>query len=1288
MASISIPVCFLLVCLSLPVHVTNAKSWEVHNETCEYESVLMDSLNNNCSSLEKVARKLENDVHINIIDIKILHVQLNQKLSFTNLTSLVINGEPGVTTITCTSDNAGIVLSDISDTVTLNNLSLLSCGLQISHENVTYASALALLRCLNVELNNVAISNGTGLGLAILGHLGGEINILSSSFMNMRSQEVDKKDDNVTVSGGGVFVKLLSYEQPLCPMMFKFDGCKFVNNGVYFENQCNYVLANATMLINDNQREIGGVHVFIGSGLKNINFSFHNCDFLENWACLGSGLHVQVFGMNDRNTEQIHFEVYKSTFSRNGFYNSGFGGGANIVLDTDSDEANMSDVHFIFKDVNFTENKAAYGGGVYIYSTKQALFDTLDPNTVVFENCKFVNNSAFMGSAVILLPSVLFRMLIGRPIVPKFQSCHFLENLVHSDNSHDSEGTFGGASGLGTVYASLHTIRFEGYSHFCNNMGTPLYIVDGIGDFQKSSANFSNNVGIHGGAVALIGSSTMVVGPERYDFIDNRALFQGGALYVVFTDMSTSSCFIQYRDAENKVLLRDWKAVIHFKNNAASRITFGNTIYATSLHPCQVVDRGTEGKPVYKYVNITEIFLWRGQNITFNGKAGLNKATVTTDAAFLEGNDTLSLIPGKRTEHRIRTVDEFNQTLAPLFEVSLTQSYEILQQGVVTNTILLKGMPNTEEAVLLQTMFPRPIHFNLSVNFTNCPPGFKHNSSLQSCVCIAYENLQVGLQRCDSDQFSSYLSPGYWAGNINESHNINGKASSESKQAMSLCPFCTHSGIRLDESKFNSSLVCGSTREGIGCGVCSNNYTVHFNSQGFMCKPPRPVDCKLGWLFYILSELFPVTLGFIFVLVFNISFTSGTVNGFILYSQLLSSFRRDANGIIGDQSKAVKSLKAGYHIIYGFLNLNFFSNDHISYCIWKKATALDTFAFKYITVLYSMILIAAVIWTMNKCGGWCIGKCKCCRITAVKSSIVYGISTFIVICYSQCVNISLELIVPLTIYEEKGGNYVPSSRRVWLNGEIDYFSKQHWHCALPALFFLLTIGLLPPILLLSYPLVNKMLTIFHLEDLKLVNQISRVIPVISFKPLLDSFQGCFKDNFRFFAGLYFLYRWTFLLAYICTKNFTIYYPAVGIILIVMLTVHTICQPYVKRVHNVLDALLFANLMLINSLSFYNYHKTISHENNTDTITVIQLILIYLPMVVMVVHIMRVSYKSVRKYLYKCVFETSISNVVIPTRAVRLRELVLTVSGKNKNLDSNIECEFIHDRLIDEDVEHK
>ena len=137
----------------------------------------------------------------------------------------------------------------------------------------------------------------------------------------------------------------------------------------------------------------------------------------------------------------------------------------------------------------------------------------------------------------------------------------------------------------------------------------------------------------------------------------------------------------------------------------------------------------------------------------------------------------------------------------------------------------------------------------------------------------------------------------------------------------------------------------------------------------------------------------------------------------------------------------------GYKVIYGFFNL--ILNQSHSVCMWQGATALDMLAFKYVTVLYALLLIVAVIWIMNKCGGRCLGKV--CQITAIKISVVHGISTFLVICYAQCIKVSLSLLIPVNIHIEESSKF-KAEPRVWLNRNILYFSNQHLRYALPALF--------------------------------------------------------------------------------------------------------------------------------------------------------------------------------------------------------------------------------------------
>ena len=216
------------------------------------------------------------------------------------------------------------------------------------------------------------------------------------------------------------------------------------------------------------------------------------------------------------------------------------------------------------------------------------------------------------------------------------------------------------------------------------------------------------------------------------------------------------------------------------------------------------------------------------------------------------------------------------------------------------NEIQLRGKPGHYADLYLYTVSSRQSYIKLHVQLTKCPPGFKLNDNLE-CICNA--EAHVGLLNCDLDKFQSHIHPGYWAG-LMETHE-----GSQSELVTSPCPFCDYSLQRSNTTipEFKVALpqnylelnetVCGKTRTGIACGRCRKNHTMHFHSPGFLCKPDKPIRCKLGLLFYLLSELLPAL--FIIVLGMNISFTAGAVNGFILFClQLLSTLDAHASGII------------------------------------------------------------------------------------------------------------------------------------------------------------------------------------------------------------------------------------------------------------------------------------------------------------------------------------------------------------------------------------------------------
>ena len=146
-----------------------------------------------------------------------------------------------------------------------------------------------------------------------------------------------------------------------------------------------------------------------------------------------------------------------------------------------------------------------------------------------------------------------------------------------------------------------------------------------------------------------------------------------------------------------------------------------------------------------------------------------------------------------------------------------------------------------------------------------------------------------------------------------------------------------------------------------------------------------------------------------------------------------------------------------------------------------------------------------------------------------------------------------------------------------------------------------------------------------------------MIPLEKFKPLFDSFQADFKDEYRFFAGLYLFYRFIMLQIYAASTDLPQFYFNLGIFLAIVLIIHGFIQPYKKSYHNKLDLFVFGMLTVINGITAHNYDLMVDpnlHDRSVKYLT-IQVVLGYLPLVVLIVYAVKrlnISAKVWKKFV--------------------------------------------------------
>ena len=463
----------------------------------------------------------------------------------------------------------------------------------------------------------------------------------------------------------------------------------------------------------------------------------------------------------------------------------------------------------------------------------------------------------------------------------------------------------------------------------------------------------------------------------------------------------------------------------------------------------------------------------------------------------------------------------------------------------------------------------------------SCAPGFSGNP----CKCDALD--YTGM-RCYKDR-AYVIGVDYWVGECE-----NGTL------CTSKCPlgFCAYNGstdiIPLPASMSDlNDYVCDPTRTGMLCGECRANHSVSYHSLTFKCIPDN--KCNYGPLLYIVSELIPLTVMFVIIIAFNISFTSGAVNGFIFFAQVQDTLGAHPDGIFA------RNLYDQF--FYRFFDFDFFDTEELSFCLWRGATTLDTLVLKYVTITYAFILVLICVFIVNS------PKVKrrfpCLRPTSLSTSLVHGLTSFFIMCYSQCTRVSFGILRSTSIYAK----YNRSLKTVvFVNGQFSMLGSKHLKYAIPALFFGSAIVILPPVVLISYPLLCKILARCNMSESKPVNCVSRLVPM----QLLDSFQSSFRDEVRFFAGLYFVYRlvpqiiWSISFS---IDNYRIALSSITLMLVLTLALHAAVQPYKQRTHNVLDVVILADLVTICTLALSDLQSTIQ---GFYIISSIQLALYYLP----------------------------------------------------------------------------
>ena len=914
-----------------------------------------------------------------------------------------------------------------------------------------------------------------------------------------------------------------------------------------------------------------------------------NCYISENSAYWGGGMFI----FQTKPTMNNFISISHSVFSENAAIVSG--GGAMIGFLYPGANISHLNTNVTFYNCSFMSNNARFGAGTGVFSTHMMSFNS--EASVQFLRCIWKGNTAWFSNDVDLAPARADRSSSGYLPIVKFIDVQFLSNKRRISSSptvnYNSYGSFG---------TTLFSVHFGGTVLFKHLKDTALHMSSSTVTFLPGSqVTFANNKGTSGAALAMYGFSVLQLDDNcSVKFIQNETSVFGGAIYFETSDkhefQSTTKCFLDY--GGNTVNTSERNISVMFINNQAE--IAGHSIYALSLLSCYF-----EWTASHENLSVLTINSSIFENIGDFIFVPEHRSIATSGVHFINASNLMGIIPGRCFQLGTKIEDELGHVYEQDFHLTVIQGNVSFARHYLNHNICLSGTPLEEAVIQVTTVDFQKRSHNINVTMSPCPPGFYHDVEERVCKCGAEttKHSYVGITQCYMTMFQAAIEPHYWGGYVNK------------KLLTATCPlgFCKNVQtlpISTSPEEINR-VMCGDKRRGILCGQCENNLSVYYHSPRFTCG--KSDNCSLGFLFYLFSEILPLLFLLTVIVFFDIQLTFGIANTLTLFAQLLNVISINGRGILVFPT-SLERIADTYRVIYGLLNLDFFSIEPLSFCLWEGATVLDMLAVRYIAIVIAVIFVLLLVLFLRYCQ--CTKVCVVKKRVSSKNSVIHGLAAILILSYSQCTKVSFELLTYTTLY----GEGQSESLGVTFYGGIEYLKREHYAYAIPACLCLALVVTLSPLLLLIYPLHLKLVA--RCKASKISRFMSRASLINKLRPILDSFQGTFKDDFRFFAGLYFLYRIAILSATAFTMNTLQAHLIMEIILIVIIGVHATVRPYQKPVHNVLDMFILVNMALINSLSLFAYVLE-SYSDNTDhettSIICLQFVLIIIPLIALTIY---------------------------------------------------------------------
>ena len=471
---------------------------------------------------------------------------------------------------------------------------------------------------------------------------------------------------------------------------------------------------------------------------------------------------------------------------------------------------------------------------------------------------------------------------------------------------------------------------------------------------------------------------------------------------------------------------------------------------------------------------------------------------------------------------------ETHNKLLPTSTCKIAHQAELLQTITSYSTTLNFTIVTEEKEMCELFITASPclykIYESFYVQILPCPVGFMLQNGV--CDCDPYlSNIDIDI--CHIDESAITRPANTWITALNYSNNT--KYLISHNCPMDYClPHSSHLNLR------NPDLQCQFNRTGILCSQCQHSLSMVFGSS-------RCIHCTN---IHIMIAMLVIVAGISLVVLLyllNLTVTTGTINGIIFYANIISI----NDSIFLTNNNVFKSLQ----IFVSFTNLDL----GIETCFYNGMDGYTKMFLQLFFPFYLVVIAASIIVASRH-------SSRILRWTYTRSLPV--LATLFLLSYTSVLRAVLTVLFSYSTITQ-----LPSGHQqlVWsIDASVPLFGVKF------TILFIICLVLF----LLLIPFNIILLFTRYLSQFRIVNQ---------FKPLLDAFQGSYKDRYYYWVGVQLILRSVFFSFYAFQTQLRLILTA--ILLILFLTLYGYSHPNKNGLVCIQELSLLLNLTIIYAVSY-------------------------------------------------------------------------------------------------------